>query len=122
MAQWVRNPIAVDWGAAGVPVRSLAPGSGLKDLVLPQLWLRLSPWPGNFHKSWVQPFQNKTKQKTCRCGALMNSVTESKQASRGGRRESGRRFVILRKTSGSAALEQASRTGGALLRLERRGF
>ena len=30
--------------------------SGVKDPALLQLWLRLSPWLGNVHMLWVQPF------------------------------------------------------------------
>ena len=46
VAQWVRNPIAAARLAAEVWVRSLAQGSGLEALALPQLWLGFSPWPG----------------------------------------------------------------------------
>ena len=46
---------------AEVQVQSPAQCSGLKYLALPkqqsrsQLRLRLSPWPGIFHRPWVQP-------------------------------------------------------------------
>ena len=48
---------------AEVRVRSLAQCSGLKDLLLLQLWhrseLRLgfSPWPGNLHMPRLRPFK-----------------------------------------------------------------
>ena len=54
MVQWAKNPTAVAWVAAEGLVRSLAWRSGLKDLVLPQLQLSFSPWPGNFHMLCVQ--------------------------------------------------------------------
>ena len=54
MAQWVKSPTAMAWVAAEVWVQSLAQHSGLKDPVLPQLWHRFGPWPGNFHMTWVQ--------------------------------------------------------------------
>ena len=41
MVQWVKNLTAV----AEVQVQSQARPYGLKDLALPQLWLRFSPWP-----------------------------------------------------------------------------
>ena len=58
---WIKGPIAVVWVAAEVQVQSTAWHSGLKNLALPQLWhrlqlwLRYSPWPGNFHMPWVWP-------------------------------------------------------------------
>ena len=61
VAQLVKNPTAVAWVTEKVQVPSPARSKGLKDLALPQLWqslqlwLRLSPWPGNFHMSWVWP-------------------------------------------------------------------
>ena len=51
--QWVKNPTAVAPVTVGVRVRSLAWHSGLKDPVLPQLWLGFSPWLGNFFMPWV---------------------------------------------------------------------
>ena len=50
MAQWVKNLITAAWVAVEEWVPSLA--SGLKDLALPQLWLRFSPWPKNFQYAW----------------------------------------------------------------------
>ena len=55
MAQWVKNMIAVAQVAVEVRVRYPAQYTGLKDLVLPQLWcrsqlqLRFKPWPRSFH-------------------------------------------------------------------------
>ena len=53
--QWVKNSTAVAGVTAEVWVRSLAQSSGLKDLVVLQLQLRFSPWPGNIHVPWVHP-------------------------------------------------------------------
>ena len=48
-----------DLVATKVQVQSLVWYNGLKDLVLlqrsSQLWLRFSPWPGNFHMPQVWP-------------------------------------------------------------------
>ena len=55
MAQWVKNMIAVAQVAVEVRVRYPAQYTGLKDLVLPQLWcesqlwLGFNPQAGNFH-------------------------------------------------------------------------
>ena len=55
MAQWVRNLTAEAQVTVELWVQSLAWCSGLKDPALPrlwyrsQLWLRFSPWHGNFH-------------------------------------------------------------------------
>ena len=61
MAQWVKNLIAEAQVTAEARVQSLAQRSGLKDQVLPQLQLRFSPWPGNFHMPQVQPLKKKKK-------------------------------------------------------------
>ena len=53
MVQWVKNPTLVNMVAVEAQVRSLAQSSGLKDLALPQLQLRLNPRARNFHMSWV---------------------------------------------------------------------
>ena len=59
MAQWVKNLTVAAWVSAEVQVRSLAWCSELEDSALLQLWHRLrlllkfSPWPRNFHVSWV---------------------------------------------------------------------
>ena len=63
MVQWVRNPTAAAWVAAEVWVLSPAQHNGLQDLVVLQLWLRFSPWPGNFQMLWVWPFRKKKKKK-----------------------------------------------------------
>ena len=61
--QWVKNLTAVALVTAKAQVVSLAQCSGLKDLALPQLWhrlllwLRFSPWLGNFHMPQVQPYK-----------------------------------------------------------------
>ena len=55
MAQWVKGvPAVAQW---------------VKDLALPQLWYRsqlyltFSPWPGNFHRLWVQLKKGKKKER-----------------------------------------------------------
>ena len=40
VAQWVKNLTAATWVTREAQVRSLAQHSGLKDVVLPQLWRR----------------------------------------------------------------------------------
>ena len=53
MIPWVKNLTAAAWVTAEVRVPSPSQGSGLKDLVLLQLWgrfilqLGFSPWPGD---------------------------------------------------------------------------
>ena len=59
VAREVKNLAAAAWVTAGVQVGSQAQRSGLKDLVLPQLWLGFSPWPGKFHMSRVWPLERK---------------------------------------------------------------
>ena len=50
-----KNPIALAGVAAEAWVPSPARYGGLKDPVLPQLWLGCSPWPGNLHMLRVWP-------------------------------------------------------------------
>ena len=54
-AQWVEYPTAVAQIIAEVWVQSLALSIGLKEPVLPQLWLGFNSWPGNFHLLQVWP-------------------------------------------------------------------
>ena len=69
MVQRVKNPTAVARLAVEVWVQSPAWCRELKDPALLQLWhrsqlrLRFSPWPGNFHMLWEQPFKNKQTNK-----------------------------------------------------------
>lgn len=62
MVQWVNDPAWLCGGAGLNP----SPAQLLQDLALPklrpesQLWLRLSPWLGNFH---VPRMRLKTKRK-----------------------------------------------------------
>ena len=42
--QWVKNPTAAAWVAAELRVQSPGQHSGLKDPVLPELWLGFNPW------------------------------------------------------------------------------
>ena len=55
VAQWVKNLTAAAWVAVKVWAQSLTQCSGLKDLVLLQLWLGFNSWPRNFHMIWVGP-------------------------------------------------------------------
>ena len=63
MAQWVNSSTAAAPVTVEVQVQSLATQSGLKDLMLPQLWcrsqlwLRFNPWSGNFHMPRVWPWK-----------------------------------------------------------------
>ena len=52
VTQWIKNLTAAAQVAVEV-VSSQTQQGGLKDLALLQLWLRFSPWPGNFHMPWV---------------------------------------------------------------------
>ena len=63
MAQWVKNPTAAGQVTEEVWVQSPAHLSGLKDPLLPQLWLRFNPWPGNFHMHQEWPFKKEKKRK-----------------------------------------------------------
>ena len=60
MVQEVKN-LTAEAQVAAEGVGSLAWGSRLKDMVLPQLWcmlqlwLRFNPWSGNFHMPHVWP-------------------------------------------------------------------
>ena len=44
MTQWVKNLTTPAQVSAEAGVQSLAQGSGLKDLILPQVWIRFNPW------------------------------------------------------------------------------
>ena len=57
VAQWVKNLTA----AAQVAAESQVPPLTVQDPALPQLKLRFSPWPRNFHMLQVQ--QKKKKKK-----------------------------------------------------------
>ena len=63
MVQWVMHLTAVTQVSAEAQVTSPAQCSRLKDLVLPQLWLRFSPWPRNFQMLQMQPKRKKKKKK-----------------------------------------------------------
>ena len=68
MVQWVKNQTAEAWAPAKVQVQSWAWCRELKVLVLPQLWLRFSPWPRNFichrcsHNIWKGKKRREKKQ------------------------------------------------------------
>ena len=54
VAQWIKPPTAVAQVAAEAGVHSLVWHSGLKDLALLQLQVRINSWPRDFHMSQVQ--------------------------------------------------------------------
>ena len=54
---------------------SLAWRSGLKRLVLWQLWLRFSPWPRNFHMLWVKLLNKEINFRSSCCGAVETNLT-----------------------------------------------
>ena len=72
LVQRVKNLIAAALVTKEAWVWSLAQHSGLKDLALlqlwcrSQLWLRFSPWPGNFHmpQMWLGKKKKKKKDVT----------------------------------------------------------
>ena len=64
VSQWVKNLTVVAWVTAEVWVWSLGWRSGVKDPVLPQLWLVFNPWPGNIHLQWGCPFKKKKRHQT----------------------------------------------------------
>ena len=80
MAQWVKNLIAAAQVAVEGQVRYLAPCSGLKDLVLLQLWCRLQlwlgfgPWPGNFCMQWVRPFKKREELLSIKLFQMLDKV------------------------------------------------
>ena len=49
MAQWIKNPSAAARVSVELKVSNPGPVQWVKNLVLPQLQLGLSSWPGNFH-------------------------------------------------------------------------
>ena len=55
MVQWVKNLTVVAQVAVKLQVQSLTWGSGLKDVVLPQLQLRFNLWRRNLHMLQVWP-------------------------------------------------------------------
>ena len=63
---WAKNLTAAAPVAVEARVRPPTWPSGLKDLVLPQLWCGFDPWPGNLHMS--SPF--KKKKRVCAFGVL----------------------------------------------------
>ena len=65
MAQWVNNLTAAAQVTVEVWVQFPAWCSGLKDLVLPKLPLRFSPWPESFHVPQVGPLKKKKKVNAC---------------------------------------------------------
>ena len=71
MLQSGKNPTTVAQVTVEAGVQSPAPGSGLKDLVLSQLWcrsqlqLRFNPWPKNFHVPQVPPKKKIKKRRDC---------------------------------------------------------
>ena len=70
MAQWVKNLTGAAWVAVEMQVQYPAWRSGLKDLVLLQLWLQFSPGPRNFQmpQAWLL----KKKKRCSRHGSVVN--------------------------------------------------
>ena len=72
VAQSVKNLTAAAQVAVEMRVRSLAWCSRLKDLALlhlwcrSQVWLRLSPWSGNFHMLRVWSLKKKKEKENIR--------------------------------------------------------
>ena len=62
MAQWVKHLTAVAQASVVLPVRSLACCCGCRDLVVLQLWLRLNPWPRNFHVPCMWQLKKKSDE------------------------------------------------------------
>ena len=54
VAQWIKNPTAVAQVTVEAGVHFLVWHSGLKDLALLQLQVRINSWPRDFHMSQVQ--------------------------------------------------------------------
>ena len=69
VVQWVKNLTAAAPVTAQAWIQSFTQHTSLKDLALLQmqcrlqLWLRFSPWPGNFHMSWVRPLNKQITNK-----------------------------------------------------------
>ena len=67
VAQWVNDPACLCAGKGLIP----GPAQCIKDLLLLQLWhrlqfwLRFDPWPGNFHRPWMQPKKKKRISWAC---------------------------------------------------------
>ena len=57
MAQWVKDPkLSLQWhrlGSISCPMQWVTDPVLLQLWCTSQLWLRFSPWPGNFHVLWV---------------------------------------------------------------------
>ena len=63
MVKWLKNLTAAAWVAAEVQIQFPVWHTGLKDLVLLNLWLRFSSWPRNFHvPAYKITPKNQTKQ------------------------------------------------------------
>ena len=56
-------------------ILSLALHSGLKDPVLPQLWLGFDTWPGNFPMPKVQPLKKKKGRSSHHSSVEMNPTS-----------------------------------------------
>ena len=75
-----KNLTAVAEVTSETQVQSMARHSGLKDLVLPQLWcgsqlrLRFDPWLGNVHRPRMPTLKKKKLRKTLREAALRTSL------------------------------------------------
>ena len=80
MAQWINTLTRAARVAAEAQAGSLAQHGGLKDLVLLQLWLGFSVWPGNFmchrcgHKKERQKDNPQTWRKYLQCVYLIRGL------------------------------------------------
>ena len=78
--EWVKNPTAASPVAAEVQVPSLARGTGLKDLVWPQLQLRFNSWLGKPPYATggaVEKKKEKEKVRESRCGTAETNPTSN---------------------------------------------
>ena len=62
VVQWVKNMTVAAQVASEAQSSIPSWCSGVKDLALPQLRLKCTPWPGNFHVPWVQLHKIKIKE------------------------------------------------------------
>ena len=74
VVQWAKDLTAVDCAAEEERVSSPAWHSGLKELVVLQLWLGFNPCPRNFDMLWIWPQKLKKKKKRTKKNPQHNGV------------------------------------------------